>query len=83
MCYKFNQLWIGDKKVHLYDANNNQFNHIDTFDFGHESRIRGLVYTLGALITCSKDKTLKFSEPNLNSKCFNTIKFDRELSAVR
>ena len=67
MSYKFNHLWIGGANVDLYDGSNKEFNHVETFNLGHSSKITGIQFTLGSLITCSKDRTLKISEPNLHS----------------
>ncbi|KAK3091231.1 hypothetical protein FSP39_018130 [Pinctada imbricata] len=69
------QLWISDKegKIHLYDATLGQFEFIQTYDVGHTGKATGIIYTPGALFTCSTDKTIKILEPSRNPGPIQTL----------
>nr|XP_022313045.1 uncharacterized protein LOC111118050 [Crassostrea virginica] len=70
------QLWVADKdgRLQLYDASLGQFEHILTFDVGHKGKATGVVYTPGALFSCSTDSTIKVLEPSVNPEAYTTIK---------
>ena len=44
-----------------------------TYDVGHTGKATGIVYTHGALFTCSTDKTIRVLEPNRNPGVIHTI----------
>ena len=82
-CFKYNHLWVGGQTlVHLYDGSKQLFEYVESVDLDHKSKITGIQYTLGSLITCSKDKTIKFSEPNSQPSVIKSLNFDYELGAV-
>jgi len=57
--------YIGDKlgKLHLVDSN--KFELVKTYEAGHQKAVQGVFHTLGSVLTCSKDGTMKILEPSL------------------
>ncbi|KAL5020928.1 hypothetical protein ScPMuIL_000083 [Solemya velum] len=76
MCFAEGQLWLGDKKgnASLFDASHSQFEFVQKYDMGYNGKLTGIIYTLGALFTCSTDHTIKVSEPNMDPAHIRTLK---------
>ncbi|XP_072043774.1 F-box/WD repeat-containing protein 9-like [Amphiura filiformis] len=68
MSYGFNQLWSGqrDGSLHVLDTKHGRFDIVETYDSGHKGKLTDVIHNLGAVITCSTDKTIKIHEPNHN-----------------
>lgn len=78
MCLSYgdHQLWVGDRigQVQLIDTSEDKFELVQTFDFGHKSKLTCIKHSLGALFTSSTDRHIRVMEPTLNPKqitCFD------------
>ena len=40
---------------------------------GHSGKLTGVIHTMGAIFTCSTDKSVKILEPNLDPAVIKTI----------
>ncbi|XP_014665834.1 PREDICTED: F-box/WD repeat-containing protein 9-like [Priapulus caudatus] len=63
LSYKWHHLWVGDRsgQIHLIDSTD--FTFVDTYDVGHTNKVTGIKFSLGALVTCSTDKSIRVLTP--------------------
>ncbi|XP_072173221.1 F-box/WD repeat-containing protein 9-like [Diadema setosum] len=66
MSYQNGQLWTGQKdgSIHVIDPTDGAFDVVQTYDVGHKNKITGIIYTMGALYSCSTDATIRVSHPH-------------------
>ena len=53
-----------------------------TFSTGHSKKVTGLQHSLGSVITCSTDKTIRILEPNVDPITIAVIESTNEVSRV-
>lgn len=85
MSYKLGHLWIGDRKGFVHLIQPKTFKHFKTYDVGHKNKITGIQFSMGSLITCSADRTIRISEPTDNPRTIHTITsghFISEISSI-
>lgn len=86
MCisYEYHHLWVGDKLgfIHLVDPTNEKFNIIRTYSSGHVNGLTGLHYSLGVIVTCSRDKTIGIHEPSADPKRISTLFSSEEVAGI-
>ncbi|XP_038049594.1 F-box/WD repeat-containing protein 9-like [Patiria miniata] len=84
MSYGLGQLWVGrkDGKVNVIDPTQGKFDIVQTYDVGHESKVTGILHSLGSVVTCSTDRTIKIHEPNHDPSPIRTIEHTTSLSAI-
>ncbi|XP_062593768.1 uncharacterized protein LOC134255270 [Saccostrea cucullata] len=63
-----------DKTVAVFDRRAGQvYKTIQTFDVGHSGKATGVIYTPGAIFSCSTDNTIKVLDPTLNPEPLTII----------
>lgn len=84
LSYGFNHLWVGDKQglIHLIDPIEEKFNLIETYEIGHVGKITGISHSLGSVITCSTDKTIRILEPNANPEVIAKLSLAGEIAGI-
>ncbi|BFY99912.1 hypothetical protein BsWGS_02951 [Bradybaena similaris] len=85
MSYTDNQLWFGDRTgaLHLHDDTDGLFQHVGSYDIGHTEKMTGVVSTLGAIYTCSGDRSIKVLHPTTDPDTITTLTVhDKEIAKI-
>ena len=51
-----------------------------SYDVGHTGKLTGIHHSLGSIITCSVDKTVRILEPNINPQTIASVTIPHEAS---
>ncbi|XP_013409550.1 F-box/WD repeat-containing protein 9 [Lingula anatina] len=75
MSYGLGQLWVGSKAgvVHLFDAREGRFELEETYDIGHSGKVTGVHHSLGSIMTCSTDRSIKILQPTRDPDTITTL----------
>ncbi|GIY03408.1 hypothetical protein CEXT_794941 [Caerostris extrusa] len=84
MSYDCKQLLIGDVLgfFHVIDPTNESFTKEKTYETGHKLKVTGIQHSLGSVITCSTDKTIRILEPNHNPEPISVLNCSSEISKI-
>ncbi|CAL1271227.1 unnamed protein product [Larinioides sclopetarius] len=84
MSYDFHQLLVGDVLgfFHVIDPTEQSFELVQTYETGHKLKVTGIQHSLGSIITCSTDKTIRILEPNTNPQPIAVLSCSSEVSKI-
>uniref|UniRef100_A0A3B3RPP8 F-box and WD repeat domain containing 9 n=1 Tax=Paramormyrops kingsleyae TaxID=1676925 RepID=A0A3B3RPP8_9TELE len=75
MSYGGQEVWAGDSRgiLHTFSLQNGSLRAVSQFDVGHRSLVTGVHRSLGALYTCSSDRTIKVHLPSAPPRTLCTL----------
>ncbi|XP_035218958.1 F-box/WD repeat-containing protein 9-like [Stegodyphus dumicola] len=84
MSYGLGQLLVGDVggSFHVIDPTHEKFELLQTYPSGHKMKVTGIQHSLGSIITCSTDKTIRVLEPNVDPGLIAVLERDAEISKI-
>ncbi|GBM80788.1 F-box/WD repeat-containing protein 9 [Araneus ventricosus] len=84
MSSDFHQLLVGDVLgfFHVIDPTEQSFELVQTYETGHKLKVTGIQHSLGSIITCSTDKTIRILEPNADPQPIAVLNCSSEVSKI-
>uniref|UniRef100_A0A2L2YHS3 F-box/WD repeat-containing protein 9 n=1 Tax=Parasteatoda tepidariorum TaxID=114398 RepID=A0A2L2YHS3_PARTP len=84
MSYEYGQLLVGDVlgSIHVIDPVSGNFDLLKSYESGHKTKITGIQHSLGSVMTCSTDKTIRVLEPSENPSIITVLNVGSEVSKI-
>lgn len=84
MSYQEGYILIGDvaASLHVIDPTDEKFELVKSYASGHKEKVTGIHHSLGSIITCSTDKTIRILEPNNNPEPITILNCSGQVAKI-